>query len=53
MADIEVNMKTGKIVAKHLYVAHANGITASPDLVANQAEGARSWASPGLLLRGG
>jgi nicotinate dehydrogenase subunit B len=40
VADIEVNTKTGKIVAKHLYVAHNNGITASPDLIANQAEGA-------------
>jgi nicotinate dehydrogenase subunit B len=40
VADIEVNVKTGKIVAKHLYIAHANGISMSPDLIANQAEGA-------------
>jgi CO/xanthine dehydrogenase Mo-binding subunit len=40
VADIEVSMKSGKIVAKNLYVAHTNGVTANPDLVANQAEGA-------------
>ena len=40
VADIEVSMKTGKIVAKQLYVAHANGVSISPDLIANQAEGA-------------
>ena len=40
IADIEVNMKSGKIVAKHLYMAHVNGLSVSPDLVANQAEGA-------------
>jgi CO/xanthine dehydrogenase Mo-binding subunit len=40
VADIEVNLKTGKIVAKHLYIAHANGVSVNPELVANQAEGA-------------
>jgi len=40
VADIELSIKTGKIVAKHLYIAHANGVTMSPDLIANQAEGA-------------
>jgi CO/xanthine dehydrogenase Mo-binding subunit len=40
VADIEVNVKSGKIVAKHLYIAHANGVSVSPDLVANQIEGA-------------
>jgi len=40
VADIEVDMKSGKIVAKHLYIAHANGVSVNPDLVANQAEGA-------------
>jgi CO/xanthine dehydrogenase Mo-binding subunit len=40
VADVDVNVKTGKIVAKHLYIAHVNGVTVSPDLVANQAEGA-------------
>ena len=40
VADIEVDKKTGKIVAKHLYVAQNNGITISPDVVANQMSGA-------------
>jgi nicotinate dehydrogenase subunit B len=39
VADIEVSMKTGKIVAKHLYLAYNTGFTISPDLVANQASG--------------
>ncbi|HEX4519587.1 MAG TPA: molybdopterin cofactor-binding domain-containing protein [Gaiellaceae bacterium] len=40
VADVSVNIKTGKITVNHLYVAHNNGITGSPDLIANQAEGA-------------
>ena len=40
VADIEVDKKTGKIVAKHLYISQNNGITISPDLVANQMSGA-------------
>jgi CO/xanthine dehydrogenase Mo-binding subunit len=40
VADIEVSLKSGKIVAKHLYIAHTNGVSMNPDLVANQAEGA-------------
>jgi len=40
VADIDVSMKSGKIVAKHLYIAHTNGVSMNPDLVANQAEGA-------------
>jgi CO/xanthine dehydrogenase Mo-binding subunit len=40
VADIEVSVKTGKIVAKHLYISHVNGVSMSPDLVANQNEGA-------------
>jgi len=40
VADVEVNIKTGKITAKHLYVAHNNAISSSPDLIGNQAEGA-------------
>jgi CO/xanthine dehydrogenase Mo-binding subunit len=39
VADIEVNMKTGKIVAKHFYLAQNTGVTMNPGLVANQAEG--------------
>jgi CO/xanthine dehydrogenase Mo-binding subunit len=40
VADVEVNVKSGKIVAKHVYIAHTNGISVNPDLVSNQAEGA-------------
>jgi CO/xanthine dehydrogenase Mo-binding subunit len=40
VADIEVNKKTGKIVAKHLYISQQNGITVNPQLVANQMSGA-------------
>ncbi len=40
VADIQVSMKSGKIVAKQLYIAHNNGLTTGVDLVANQAEGA-------------
>jgi CO/xanthine dehydrogenase Mo-binding subunit len=39
VADIELNKKTGKITAKHLYLAHNTGFTVSPGLVANQAMG--------------
>jgi CO/xanthine dehydrogenase Mo-binding subunit len=40
VADVEVNKKTGKIVAKHVYAAENNGITVGPDLVSNQTVGA-------------
>jgi CO/xanthine dehydrogenase Mo-binding subunit len=40
VADVEVNTKTGKIVAKHLYIAQNNGVTAGPQLVGNQMSGA-------------
>ena len=40
VADVQVNMKSGKIVAKHLYIAQNNGITIGPQLVANQMSGA-------------
>jgi CO/xanthine dehydrogenase Mo-binding subunit len=39
VADIEVNRKTGKIVAKHLYAAHDAGLTVNPALVENQMVG--------------
>jgi CO/xanthine dehydrogenase Mo-binding subunit len=39
VADVEVNKKTGKIVAKHVYVAENNGITVGPDLASNQSVG--------------
>jgi nicotinate dehydrogenase subunit B len=40
LADVEVNMKTGKMVAKHLTVAQNNGITVNLDGVGNQMSGA-------------
>jgi CO/xanthine dehydrogenase Mo-binding subunit len=39
VADIEVNKKTGKIVAKHLYAAQDAGLTVNPALVENQMSG--------------
>ena len=48
VADVEVSMKTGKIVAKHLYVAHDNGITVDPDLVG---EPGRRRVDPGPVAR--
>jgi CO/xanthine dehydrogenase Mo-binding subunit len=40
VADVQVNVKTGKLVATHLYIAQNNGITIGPQLVANQMSGA-------------
>ncbi len=40
VADIQVNMKSGKIIPKHLYIAQNNGVTMGPQLVANQMSGA-------------
>ncbi len=39
VADIQVNMKSGKITATHLYMASNTGFTVSPGLVANQMTG--------------
>jgi CO/xanthine dehydrogenase Mo-binding subunit len=39
VADVEVTKSTGKIVAKHLYIAQNNGVTIGPDLVGNQMSG--------------
>jgi CO/xanthine dehydrogenase Mo-binding subunit len=39
VADVEVDVKTGKIVAKHLYISQVNGVTIGPDLVGNQMSG--------------
>ena len=39
LAEIEVNTKTGKIVAKHLYGAQDAGLTVNPGLVESQIEG--------------
>ncbi|HUZ85049.1 MAG TPA: molybdopterin cofactor-binding domain-containing protein, partial [Gaiellales bacterium] len=40
VADVSVNVKTGKLVATHLYIAQNNGITIGPQLVTNQMSGA-------------
>ena len=39
VAEIEVNTKTGKIIAKHLYGAQDAGLAVNPGLVENQIEG--------------
>src|SRR5581483_9186134 len=38
-AEIEVNVKTGKIVAKHMYSSQVAGLTVAPALVENQQSG--------------
>jgi nicotinate dehydrogenase subunit B len=40
VADVEVNVKTGKIVAKHMYVAVVAGIMAAPAQAENNMSGA-------------
>jgi CO/xanthine dehydrogenase Mo-binding subunit len=40
VADVEVDKKTGKIVAKHIYVVEEAGLTINPALVENQMIGA-------------
>jgi len=40
VADIQVNVKTGKILVKHAYVAQNNGITVNLEGVGNQMSGA-------------
>jgi CO/xanthine dehydrogenase Mo-binding subunit len=39
VAEIEVNRKTGKIVAKHMYAAQDSGYVVNPGLVENQMSG--------------
>jgi CO/xanthine dehydrogenase Mo-binding subunit len=40
VAEIEVNMKSGKITAKHMYASQVAGLTVAPALVENQMSGA-------------
>ena len=40
VADVSVNIKSGKILVKHLYMSQNNGVTIGPQLVANQMSGA-------------
>jgi nicotinate dehydrogenase subunit B len=39
VADVSVNISSGKLVATHVYVAQNNGITIGPQLVGNQMSG--------------
>jgi CO/xanthine dehydrogenase Mo-binding subunit len=49
VADIEVNMKSGKVTAKHLYLASNHGITMSPGLAISQIEGAAIMGTSRVL----
>jgi CO/xanthine dehydrogenase Mo-binding subunit len=49
VADIEVNKKTGKITAKHLYTGQDYGLVIGPDLVMNQALGQSMMAVSKVL----
>jgi CO/xanthine dehydrogenase Mo-binding subunit len=40
VADVEVNVKTGSLVAKHVWIAQNNGITVNIEGVTNQMSGA-------------
>ena len=53
VAEIEVNMKSGKIVAKHMYASQVAGLTVAPALVENQMSGALIMGVSRALLRGG
>jgi nicotinate dehydrogenase subunit B len=50
VADIEVNMKTGKIVAKHMYAAQDAGLAINPALLENQMSGNLVQATSRALL---
>ena len=39
IAEIEVNMKTGKILAKHLYGTQVAGLSVAPSMIENQISG--------------
>ena len=53
VAEIEVNMKTGKIVAKHMYASQVAGLTVAPALVENQMSGALIMGDEPRAVRGG
>jgi nicotinate dehydrogenase subunit B len=50
VAEIEVNMKTGKVTAKHLYAAQDAGLAISPSLIAQQMEGCLVQGTSRALL---
>jgi CO/xanthine dehydrogenase Mo-binding subunit len=49
VADIEVNKKTGKIIAKHVYAAEDHGLTINPGMVENQIVGTVVQATSRVL----
>jgi len=50
VADVEVNKKTGKIVAKHIYQGVSAGLIISPGLVENQIVGAMVYIASRTLV---
>jgi nicotinate dehydrogenase subunit B len=50
VADIEVNLRTGKISAKHLYAAQDCGLAISPSLIKQQMEGCLVQGASRALL---
>ncbi|HEX4680234.1 MAG TPA: molybdopterin cofactor-binding domain-containing protein [Gaiellaceae bacterium] len=50
VADIELNMKTGKIVAQHMFAAQDAGLAISPSLIAQQMEGCLVQGTSRALL---
>jgi nicotinate dehydrogenase subunit B len=50
VADVEVNIKTGKIVAKHIYSGVSSGLIISPGLVENQISGAMVYMASRTLV---
>ena len=50
VADVEVNKKTGKVVAKHIYQAVSTGLIISPGLIENQIVGAMVYIASRTLV---
>jgi CO/xanthine dehydrogenase Mo-binding subunit len=50
VADVEVNKKTGKITAKHIYQGVSAGLIVSPGLVENQIVGAMVYIASRTLV---
>jgi CO/xanthine dehydrogenase Mo-binding subunit len=50
VADVEVNRKTGKIVARHMYASQDAGLVVNPAFVENQMEGNLVQATSRALI---
>jgi nicotinate dehydrogenase subunit B len=50
VADVQVNKKTGKVVAKHIYQAVSTGLIINPGLVENQIVGAMVYIASRTLV---